>query len=285
MVPNVWLLASRIRREERRLLEVIDARGLRVGRIDPREVLFSWDETPPWRGQLVLNREISGSRAAVLTDVLEADGAVVVNSAESTRITTSKWLTYVALRNAGVPTPRTWLAITPEAAMQLTELIDYPVVTKPVNASHGNRVSLANDRFALAAILDHCQELPTALQRMVLLQEYLSLENSDVRVMVVGRDCLGAIRRTGHDWRNNVSRGAQVEALVLTEEMRRVALGAAAAVGATICGVDLIRDDHGRMAVLEVNGCAEYTGFDSTGRDVADHVIDYLLDEMEQRSA
>lgn len=279
-VPMIWLAASQVRREERRLLEAFEARHVPVGRIDPRRALFGIED-PPWRGGVVLNREISATRAAVMAESLAADGATVLNSPESVRVTTNKWLTYLALRNAGVPTPRTWLAATPAAAQQFVDEVVFPIVLKPLNASHGNRVSLATDTFAFDAILEHCQELPTALQRMVVLQQYLGAGDSDLRVVVAAGRCVGAISRTGADWRNNVSLGADVERVRVTEEMQHLALAASRAVGTTFAGVDILARDSGELVVLEVNGGMEFAGFESTGERVAEHVVDLCLEHAE----
>ena len=47
----------------------------------------------------------------------------------------------------------------------------------------------------------------------------------------------------------------------VTAELGRLAADAAAAVGAEICGVDLLEDPDGRLTVLEVNDRVEFAGF------------------------
>src|SRR4029434_7778690 len=70
----------------------------------------------------------------------------------------------------------------------------------------------------------------------------------DVRVFVVGGRALGAIERRAPegDWRSTVSRGGTAQAIDLLPEWERLALGAAAAVGADYAGVDLLPAVDGR---------------------------------------
>jgi RimK family alpha-L-glutamate ligase len=102
----------------------------------------------------------------------------------------------------------------------------------------------------------------------------------DVRVFVVGGRALGAIERqapTG-DWRSNVSRGGTARAIELPPEWERLAIGAAAAVGADYAGVDLLPEVDGRIFVLEVNGIPGWEGLQQATRlDVAGAIVDCLV--------
>ncbi|MGW6534366.1 ATP-grasp domain-containing protein [Streptomyces sp. NPDC055051] len=278
---SVGILLSTVRHEERRLLSELDRRGLHAVRLDPRNLSFGPQDTERFRDLTVLNREISSQRAALAAESLEAFGARPMNDASSTRLCGNKWSTYLRLKQCGVPTPTTLLAPSAEAGMKAVESLGYPAVIKPLSASWGNRVSLITDRHAADAVLEHCAAMPSAVARTVIVQEAIRPGAPDMRGIVVDGVCLGVISRSGGDWRNNVARGAAVEHLAPDEETYGLCVRAAAAVGARIAGVDLVRDADGRLMVLEVNSRVEFQGFEgATGVDVAARIVEACASEL-----
>lgn len=134
----VAVLASQVRADEKRLLEALERRGAACEHVDTR-TLWTVPGTPgaarrwPWRG--VLNREIGQARAACAARTLEGLGIPVLNTAAATDVCGDKWRTSLALAEAGLPTPRTALGLTPEAALEALEEIGYPAVVKPLTGS------------------------------------------------------------------------------------------------------------------------------------------------------
>jgi [lysine-biosynthesis-protein LysW]--L-2-aminoadipate ligase len=259
MTRPVGLLASRIRLEEKWLLDAFAHRHVSVDRVDPRELMFALD-TPvlPWR--VVLNREISATRAHYAALSLEAAGVPTINSAYASEMCGDKWRTSLALNRAGVPTPRASLALTPDAALVEIERLGYPVVLKPLSSSWGRRVSLIRDPDAAQAVLDHCAALPSPQAQLIYLQAFVDKPDRDIRVVVVGDSAIGAVYRSATGWRTNVARGATSTACHLHGELADLAVRAARAVGAQIAGVDVVEDTDGRLLVLEVNSGVEFAG-------------------------
>jgi len=269
------ILLSTVRYEERRLLTELERREVPAVRLDPRTMSFAPKDVEGLRGMTVLNREISSQRAALTAESLEAFGARSMNDASATRVCGNKWLTYLRLRQCGIPTPTTLLAPTPEAGLEAIAAIGYPAVIKPLSSSWGNRVSLITDQYAADAVLEHCAALPSAVARTVIVQEAVRPGSPDIRGIVVDGVCLGAITRSSSDWRNNVARGASVEQHPPSEELHRLCVRTAAAVGATIAGVDLVECEDGSYTVLEVNSRVEFQGFErATGVDVAARIVE-----------
>ena len=66
--------------------------------------------------------------------------------------------------------------------------------------------------------------------------------------------------RHSTNWITNIKRGARAVAAAASEEMRDVALRAAAAVGADFAGVDVLYDAERRPFVLEVNSMPAWSG-------------------------
>jgi len=277
--PRVAVLASRVRAEEKRLLDAFERRRIPVEQVDTRRLAFGLEAAePPWR--LVLNREISASRARHAAYTLESLGAVVANSAAATEVCADKWLTSLALRRAGVPTPRTTLALTPEAALSEVEAMGYPVIVKPLTSSWGRRISLVRDADAARAVLEHCAALPSPQAHLIYLQQFVDKPGRDIRVVVAGGQALAASYRFSTDWRTNVAQGGRSEPCPMTPELSKLAVASAHAVDADFAGVDIVEDRDGTPLVLEVNHNVEFSGIQHAhgqSIDIAGTLVEVLM--------
>jgi [lysine-biosynthesis-protein LysW]--L-2-aminoadipate ligase len=275
---GIALLASRIRGDEKRILAAFDRRGVPVSQVDARQLRFALDPQPqPW--PVVLNREISASRALHAAHTLESTGTLVLNSAAAIEQCCDKWLTSLALRRDGVPTPRTALALTPEAALAELESFGYPAVIKPLTASWGRRVSLVREPDAARAVLEHCAALPSPQSHLIYLQEYVDKPGRDIRVVVIGDRPVAAAYRVADDWRCNVALGASSHRCPLTPDLTKLATAAARAAGTDFAGVDIVEDRAGSMLVLEVNHNVELAGIQGAhdGVDIAGELVEHTL--------
>jgi [lysine-biosynthesis-protein LysW]---L-2-aminoadipate ligase len=278
----VAMLASRVRWEERLILETLERRGVPHELIDARTLhtpLASPDTAPPW--EVVLDREIGQTRALYGALALEGGGIRVVNSAQAIEVCGDKSRTGLALQIAGLPTPRTVLALTPEAARLAAEELGYPVVLKPLTGSWGRRVALLRDAEVADAVLDYCAALPSPQAHVVCLQEPIDKPGRDVRVIVVGETPLGAIYREGEGFSTNVALGAEVKPCPLDDQIASLAVEASIATGAEIAGVDLLEGSDGELYVLEVNAGVEFRGFMSVlDVDVPGAIVDYATQKV-----
>ena len=96
------LVASRVRYEEKRLLEAAERRRVPCLQADPRRL---WIELtagggPGWG--VALNREIAHTRGLYLARLLEAKGVPTVNPAAVAEVCGDKLLTSLALARAGL---------------------------------------------------------------------------------------------------------------------------------------------------------------------------------------
>ncbi|MDQ0791655.1 RimK family alpha-L-glutamate ligase [Streptomyces sp. B1I3] len=280
MTPQVVVLASRVRADEKRLFDALERRSVPYVQLDTR-TLHGFAHPDRERPRpVVLNREISYARACYGAELLEAAGHEVVNSGAATALCGDKWRTSVALARAGLPTPRTVLALTPQAALDAWEELGGPAVIKPLVGSWGRLVTRVPDRATAEAVLEYVAALPSPQSHVVYLQELVEKPGRDIRVGVAGGEVIGAVYRRSDGWRTNVARGAHVELCEDNEEFGPMALAAAEAVGARIAGVDLIEDADGRPQVLEVNAGLEFSGLQRALGEkvsVADALIDVVL--------
>jgi [lysine-biosynthesis-protein LysW]--L-2-aminoadipate ligase len=288
-IPDLVVLASRVRYEEKRIMAALDKRGRQFEYLDPRTLFVTGGLVTggPNRhaGRFVLNREVGHFRAWYAANALEAAGATVVNSSAATHVSGDKWLTSAALFRHGLPTPRTALAVTPEAAPAALAEIGYPAVIKPLVGSWGRLVTKVTDEAMATAVLEHLAALPAPQSHVVYVQELVPKADRDIRVVVVDGRALGATYRKGQDWRTNVARGAVSERCPLGPDLSKLAVAAADAVGTDIAGVDVIEDADGRLTVLEVNDRVEFRGFeDAHGGDtgVAEAIADLLIAKAER---
>lgn len=275
----IAVLASLIRPDEQRLLGTLERRGVRCEQVDCR-TLWSLAGGTRWRWRGALNREIGQVRAAYAARTLEAAGIPVLNSAAATEICGDKWRTTLALAAAGLPTPRTALGLTTEAALAALEEIGYPALVKPLVGSWGRMIATLRDRATAEELFEYVSALPGPQSHLVYVQELIKKPGRDIRAIVVGGELLGAEYRIAEGTRTNVARGARVRHCPETADLTKLAVAAAAATGADIAAVDLIEDTAGELLVLEVNHRVEFSGFQAAlgdRVDVAGRIVDYLL--------
>jgi len=180
-----------------------------------------------------------------LLHALREQGVRVYNDARAIERTVDKALTSFLLRRAGLPCPPTCVTEAPEEARAflVSETASgNEVVAKPLFGSLG----------AGLRRLDAGTALPDAAGGVWYLQRYVDTGAAGegwraFRVLVVGGTAVAAMVRHGASWVSNVAQGARCEPIAGDRELKRLAVAAAAAVGADHAGVDLIRDRSGGL--------------------------------------
>ncbi len=276
--PVVGVLVSRVRVEEKLLLEAFERRGVRTKLIDDREIVFRLEERPELGVDVVLERCIQHSRALYALAVLETHGIPTVNSFEVADVCGNKLLTTMRLIRDGVPSPRTRLAFTPESALAAVEELGYPAVLKPLVGSWGRLISKVNDRDAAESILEHKDVLGTYMHSIYYVQEYVDKPGRDIRAFVVGDETIAAIYRASPHWITNTARGGQATNCPVTPELDDLCVRAARAVGGGVVAVDVLESANG-LLVNEVNYTMEFrNSIDTTGVDIPAKVVDHVLE-------
>ena len=271
------ILYDRIRPDERMLFERAEALGLPYKKVYVPALPMVLGERPEaLEGVTVaLERCVSQSRGLAVARYLTALGIPVVNRPEVMETCGDKWATSVALAKAGLPQPKTALATDREEALRLMEAFGYPVVLKPVIGSWGRLLAKVTDRAAAEALLEHKEVLGGFQHQLFYLQEYVEKPGRDVRVFVVGERAIAAIYRRSAHWITNTARGGQAENCPLTEEIARLAVKAAEAVGGGVVAVDLLESPRG-LLVNEVNHTMEFkNSVHTTGVDIPGEILRY----------
>jgi len=284
---TVGFLASRVRVEEKLLLEAYAARGVTPRRIDERALGLRLDQSgdePLLAGLEVLHdRSIAFGTSSHLLEVAEARGVRCVNRSAVVRTCGDKLRTSVVLERAGVSQPETHIAFSRQAALDLLDNeLGYPAVVKPCVGSWGRLVARLNDRDAAEAVLEDRELLGNWTHRSIYLQRLIEKPGRDLRVFVVGDQPIAAIFRMSEHWITNTARGASTSKCDLsTAEGARFAelsLAAAEAVGGGILAVDLVEDPERGPLVLEVNHGMEFrNSIAPTGVDIPGAMVDWVL--------
>ena len=276
---KIGVLCSRVRVEEKMLFAALRERGVDYDRVDPRRLAFQLGGAGLEKYDAVLVRCLSHSRAYYITRWLEGLGVPTVSPHRTVATCGDKLLTSAALQEAGLPIPRTAVAFTSEAALEVIERMGYPVVLKPLFGSWGRLLARVNDRDAAEAILEHKTTLGGYIHSVFYIQEYVDKPGRDIRALVVGDEVVYAIYRRSAHWITNTARGGEPLPCPLTPEIVALSLAAAEAVGGGIVAVDLLETVDGRLLVNEVNHTPEFHGaMQATDADIAGKMVDYVLE-------
>ena len=274
---RIGLLCSIVRREEKLLIEELRQRHLELEILDDRELIFRLN-SKHMDFDVVLERCVNHSRALYALKVLNDWGLKTVNTYNVADVCGNKFLTTNALIKHGVPCPKTLLAFTPESALAAIEELGYPVVLKPAVGSWGRLLSKINDREAAEAVLEHKEVLGSYHHSIFYIQEYIPKAGRDIRSFVVGGETICAIYRYSSHWITNTARGGKAENCPVTDELNRLSLAAAEAVGGGVLAIDLFESRNG-LEVNEVNYTMEFrNSIDTTGVNIPAKVIDYVLE-------
>lgn len=283
----VGVLLSRVRVEEKLLFTELEERGVEIVRFDDREIVLDLSAPTPamTRCHVVMERAINHLRALYTLRILNDWGVPTVNSYDVANTCGDKMLTSAALERAGVPSPRTLIAFTPESALEACEGLGYPVVMKPAVGSWGRLLARVNDRDAAEALLEHKVTLGSFHHGAFYIQEFVNKPGRDIRSFVVGDETICAIYRDSPHWITNTARGGHASNCPVTDELDHLSRAAARAVGGGVVAIDLFESERG-LLVNEVNYTMEFrNSIDTTGVNIPARFVDYVIQVGEAERA
>jgi RimK family alpha-L-glutamate ligase len=205
---------------------------------------------------------------------LQAAGIRVLNPPAAVEACVDKYVTSARLEAAGLRVPPTVVCQDAEAALEAFTALGGDVVVKPIFGSEGRGMIRLTD-FDLAWRTFRTLE---RLQSVLYVQRFVPHPGWDLRAFVLAGGVIAAMRRRARgDWRTNVAQGGTGEPICLNDEEQKLAVRAAAAVGAPMAGVDLLPGPAGELYVLEVNAVPGWRALAPvTGVDIASEVVRYL---------
>ncbi len=273
------------RLDEKLIVDELKRRGVAFKLINLDTLLFDTESTifsEVSENDIILMRSVSHTRSEMFSKLFEEIGLRVVNSFETIWLGNNKFISLVKLAKAGVPVPRSILAVNESKALEGFKIISNgscPVIVKPISGSWGRMVSLVSTEREISLLVKHRLKMENPYMKMIILQEYVEKPGRDIRVIVVEDRAVAAIYRhaPSGDWRTNTARGGKAEAVRIDKELEDISVRASKAIGAHYAGVDVVESRDG-YTVLEVNVVPEFKNvMRVTGVNVAGEIIDMLM--------
>lgn len=284
---RIALTYTRLRVEERLLLDAFEALGVEAVPVDLRDAVFDLDSPGDWAGyDLVVERSVSLTNSLTSVRMLERHGIRCMNPAGAIETCSDKLMTSIALARAGVAQPRVLVGSSAESGLAAVEGIGYPAVLKPTVGSWGRLVARVNDRDAAEAVIEHRDTLGSVGQGVFYVQEHINKPGRDIRVFVVGGEPIAAIARASAHWVTNTARGAKASGLEINAELGGLCRRAAAAVGADVVAVDVLECPRRGYLINELNHSMEFrNSIDTSGVDIPGHVARHAVRIVESARA
>lgn len=154
-----------------------------------------------------------------------------------------------------------------------------PIIIKILEGTQGVGVILAETTKVAEAIIETLQ---TAKQNVLIQRFVAESKGKDIRAFVVGDRVIAAMRRVaqGDEYRSNVHRGGNTEAVTLDPIYEETAVRAAQIMGLRVAGVDMLEGADGPQ-IMEVNSSPGLEGIEgATGLDIAGAIVDYCAAQV-----
>ncbi len=206
----------------------------------------------------------------------EMQGVYPLNESVAIGRSRDKLRSMQLLARDGIGLPVTTFAHDPKQTEEVVKLAGgAPLVIKLLEGTQGIGVVLADtDRSAKSVI-----EAFRGAGVNILVQEFIKeAGGTDIRAIVVGGKVVAAMQRTGAEgeFRSNLHRGGSAKQIKISPEERSTAIRAAKSMGLNVCGVDMLRSNHGPV-VMEVNSSPGLEGVEkATGKDIAGMIIAFI---------
>ena len=271
----------------KRLREAAEKRGHELDILDTLRFVINmtsdgpelvWDKAPVFPYDAVIPRigaSITTYGCAVLRQ-FEMKGVYVLNGSIPVERSRDKLRALQVLSSVGVGMPRTSIAYSSKLVSEsLQHVGGTPAIIKSLEGTQGIGVGIVeSDRSAKSII-----QAFNGQNMSVLVQEFVEeAGNTDIRVLIVGDEIVGAMERTGADgdFRSNLHRGGSAKIIDLTDEEKSISLKSAKAMGLNVCGVDFLRSERGPQ-VMEVNSSPGLEGIEAaTEIDIAGKIVEFI---------
>ena len=208
----------------------------------------------------------------------EMMGVFPLNESQAISRSRDKLRSMQLLSRRGIGLPVTGFAHSTKDVQGVIQLVGgAPLVVKLLEGTQGIGVVLCETAKAAESVIEAFR----GLDANILVQEFIAeASGSDIRAFVIGDKVVAAMQRKGApgEFRSNLHRGGSAAEVKITPEERSTAVRSAKALGLKVCGVDMLRSNHGPV-VMEVNSSPGLEGIEkATGFDVAGAVVKYIED-------
>ncbi len=271
----------------RRLVEAAEARGHEVHVLDVLRCYMNITSLKPevhYKGEILTGYDaviprIGASVTFYGTAVLrqfEMMSVYPLNESVAISRSRDKLRALQLLSRKGIGLPVTGFAHRPDDVDDLIKMVGgAPLVIKLLEGTQGIGVVLAETEQAAESVI----EAFMGMKANILVQEFIKeAGGADIRCFVVGDKVVASMKRQGKEgeFRSNLHRGGSANLIRISPLERATAVRAAKTMGLNVCGVDLLRSNHGPV-VMEVNSSPGLEGIENaTGKDIAQMIIDFI---------
>lgn len=206
----------------------------------------------------------------------EMQGVFPVNESVAIGRSRDKLRSMQLLARDGIGLPVTTFAHDPKKSEEVVNLAGgAPLVIKLIEGTQGIGVVLADTNRSAKSVIEAFRGAGVN----ILVQEFIKeAGGTDIRAFVIGGKVVAAMQRSGGEgeFRSNLHRGGSAKPIKVSPEERSTAIRAARSMGLNVCGVDMLRSNHGPV-VMEVNSSPGLEGVEkATGKDIAGMIIDFI---------
>jgi ribosomal protein S6--L-glutamate ligase len=218
------------------------------------------------------------TRRISMMEHMEVAGIKVINSTYPFRRSRDKYSTQYTLQAAGLPIPKTFTTESLAMAYAHTEKM-LPVIYKPILSSMGR----GSMKFVDTDLAFNAYKTLDRLYHPLIIQGYVHNPGRDVRIFVIGDECVGAVYKYIPEgkWKSNIAQGGRMVEEEMKPQIIELGIKAARAMELDYCGVDILESPDGPI-VLEVNAAPGWQGLNkATGKDIAKIVTEYGVSQIE----
>jgi len=258
-------------------LEIIDTLRCYINIATRRpEIFYNGEKLPHYDAVIPrIGASITFYGLAVLRQ-FEMTGVFPLNESVAIERSRDKLRSMQLLARAGVGLPVTTFAHDPKQTDEVIRLAGgTPVVIKLLEGTQGIGVVLADTSRSAKSVIEAFRGAGVN----ILVQEFIrEAGGTDIRALVVDGKVIATMQRQGAEgeFRSNLHRGGSARTVRITPEERLTATRAAKVMGLNVCGVDMLRSNHGPV-VMEVNSSPGLEGVEkATGIDIAGKIITFL---------
>ncbi|ANE46380.1 30S ribosomal protein S6 modification protein RimK [Paenibacillus swuensis] len=283
---TVLLCVTKLREEERRIMDYLSRLGIRVQvNLDSMELPVGASDVPSFGVALI--RCLSQKNAISRTQLLELAGLETLNSGKAITICTNKIHQAIVFDKHGIPQPRFQVVFTPAKLFDALQKFGDLCVIKPATSSWGRGIARVTGKECLEGWIAARESVDPSHQSFpVLVQEYVEKGDHDIRVVIVGRKPIVAFRRvSAENWKTNTHLGAEIEPIEINREIASICGDLVAVLGKGIYGADLFFDYQKLCYVVcEVNQNPEFAkSWKIHGVDVAHHIAEYVKEKIDTK--
>ena len=201
-----------------------------------------------------------------LAKIFEKKGIKVYNSSEISKIADNKYVTYLKIKEIGIPVMETFL----DSDINEKKLF-FPNVTKPIDSKGGDRV------FFNKNIEEYKNNIKSYDDTHYIIQKVASDIGYDLRVYVIGEKIIAPILRISKDgFLSNFCRGGDAILYDLNNEEKEIVNKIINNINFDYVGIDFLFD-NGKMVLNEIeNVVGARMVYTKTDIDIAELFIEHI---------